>query len=303
MHKKVLIAGGTGLLGGRLTALLSEQGYQVAFLSRNKNSGGDIRTYEWDLSKSWIEPGAVESAQYIINLAGAPVADHRWTDAYKNTIMKSRSESNRTIYQELKNTGYQPKLFLSSSGINYYGDDNGAHWLYESSPPGRDFLSEVCKVWEEEADRISTLGIRVVKLRTGVVLSREGGALPQLMRPAKFGLAAPVGSGEQFMSWIHIDDLCGIIIKCMQDDSMEGVYNGVAPEPEKNGRFMHTLADVMDKPYFAPRVPAAAIKLAMGSERSGIVLGSLRVSSEKAEKSGYKYKFPLLRPALSDLLS
>ena len=303
MHKKVLIAGGTGLLGSRLTSLLLENGYKVAYLSRNKASGGDIKVFEWDLSKGWIEPGAVESANYIINLAGAPVADHRWTENYKNTIMKSRSDSNRLIFQELRDTNYQPDLFLSSSGINYYGDDNGAHWLYESSPAGSVFLSEVCKVWEEEADKVSNLGIRVVKLRTGVVLSREGGALPQLMKPTKFGLAAPVGSGEQYMSWIHIDDLCGIILKCLQDQSMEGVYNGVAPEPEKNKRFMHTLADVMGKPYFAPRVPAAAIKLLMGSERSGIVLGSLRVSSEKTEKSGYTFKFRLLRPALADLLN
>ena len=303
MHKKVLIAGGSGLLGSRLTSLLQERGFKVAYLSRDRKSRKDIKVFGWDLSKGWIEPGAVESAHYIINLAGAPVADHRWTDSYKNIILKSRSETNRLLYQELKKTDYQPKAFISASGINYYGDDNGAHWLYESSPAGADFLSEVCKVWEKEADKISTLGIRVVKLRIGVVLSQEGGALPQLARPAKFGLAAPVGSGEQYMSWIHIDDLCEIIIKCMQDDSMEGVYNGVAPEPEKNGRFMQTLADVLHKPFVAPRVPAAAIKLVMGKERSGIVLGSLRVSSERIEKSGFEFRYPLLRPALLNLFA
>lgn len=303
MHKKVLIAGGSGLVGSRLTSLLQEQGYKVAYLSRDRNSRQDVKVFGWDLKKGWIEPGAVESANYIINLAGAPVADHRWTDAYKNVILKSRSDTNRLLYQELKNTNYQPQGFISASGINYYGDDNGAHWLGESSPAGSDFLSEVCKVWEEEADRVSSLDIRVVKLRIGVVLSRKGGALAQLKKPVRFGLAAPVGSGEQYMSWIHIDDLCGFIIKCLQDETVEGVFNGVAPEPEKNKRFMQTLADVMQKPFIAPRVPEAAIKLLMGRERAGIVLGSLRVSSEKVEKSGYKFQYPLLRPALANLLA
>ena len=302
MHNKVLIAGGRGLVGSRLTTLLQEKGYKVAYLSRSRNNDGDIKTFGWDLEKGWIEPGAVESAHYIINLAGASVADNRWTDSYKKEILKSRTETNRLLYQELKRTNYMLKAFISASAVGYYGEDNGAHWLYESSPAGSDFLARVCEAWEAEADRIAGLGIRLLKVRMGVVLSNEGGALPQLEKQTKLGLAAPIGSGEQYMSWIHIDDLCNMIIKGMEDESMQGVYNGVAPEPETNRRFGETLAGVMEKPYVAPRVPAMAIKLMLGSERAGIVLGSQRVSSEKIEKTGFKFQYPHLRGALNEIL-
>lgn len=302
MHNKVLITGGTGLLGSKLTHFLQEKGYKVAHLSRSRNSSQEIRTFGWDLEKGWVEPGAVESAHYIINLAGANVGDLRWTEANKELILKSRTMSTHLIWQELRRTNYQPEAFISASAVGYYGDDNGAHWLYESSPAGPDFLSKVCEAWEAEADQIGELGIRLVKLRIGVVLTQEGGALPQLVKPTRLGFGAPLGSGNQYMSWIHIDDLCGIILKAMEDGSMEGAYNAVAPEPETNKRFTKTLADVMDKPYIAPAVPAAAIKLLMGSERAGIVLGSQRVSSERLEKSGYEFKHPMLRTALKDLL-
>lgn len=302
MHNKVLIAGGSGLLGTRLTILLQKKGYKVAHLSRSPPSGQADKTFQWDPDEGKIEPAAVDSAHYIVNLSGAGVADHRWTDANKDKILKSRTNSTRLLYQELKSTGYQPKAFISASGINYYGDENGALWLYESSPAGEGFLAEVCKAWEAEAEKISELNIRLVTLRIGVVLSTEGGALPQLLTPTRLGLAAPIGSGKQYMSWIHIDDLCAIIIKAMEDDSMQGIYNAVAPGPETNGRFMQTLAGVLDKPYIAPRVPSPAIKLVMGAERAGIVLGSLRIASEKIQKSGYQFQFGTLRPALNDLL-
>lgn len=302
MHNKVLIAGGSGLLGSRLTVLLQEKGYKVAHLSRSKQSRQADKTFQWNPDEGQIEPAAVESAHYIINLSGAGVADHRWTDANKDKIMRSRTNSTRLLFQELKTTGYQPRAFISASGINYYGDDNGAHWLYESSPAGQDFLTEVCKAWEAEAEKVSELDIRVVTFRIGVVLSKEGGAFPKLLTPARLGLAAPIGSGRQYMSWIHIDDLCGMILKAMEDEHMEGVYNAVAPEPETNGRFMETLADVLNRPYIAPRVPSVAVKLMMGAERAGIVLGSLRVASEKIQKSGYHFQYETLRPALNDLL-
>lgn len=301
MHTKVLITGGSGLLGGRLTDMLLEKGFKVAHLSRSRNPEGEVKAFLWDPAKGMIEPGAVESAHFIVHLAGASVADHRWSKEYKNTILKSRSDSTQLLFKELKSTGYRLKGFISASAIGYYGDDNGAHLLYESSPAGQDFLAQVCRSWEAEADKIAELDIRLVKLRIGVVLSKEGGALPQLLKPTKIGLAAPLGAGRQYMSWIHIDDLCGMIIKAIEDDKVEGVYNAVAPEPETNENFMETLAEVLGKPFFAPSVPGFAVKLAMG-ERAGIVLGSLKVSSEKIEKEGFQFRYPGLRPALRQLL-
>lgn len=303
MHNKVLIGGGSGLLGSRLTAILQEKGYKVAHLSRSAGSAQNVKVFTWDPDKGEIEPGAVESAHYIINLSGTGVADHRWSDSYKQSILTSRTNSTRLLVRQLRSTGYQPKAFISASGINYYGDDNGAHWLYESSPAGQEFLAEVCKAWEAEAAKVSELDIRQVTLRIGVVLSKEGGALSQLLTPARMGLAAPIGSGKQYMSWIHIDDFCGIVLKAMEDEQMQGAFNAVAPEPETNERFMQTLADVLDKPYIAPRVPETAIKLLMGPERAAIVLGSLRVASEKVQKSGYQFRFETLRPALNHLLA
>lgn len=301
-HNKVLIAGGSGLLGSRLTSLLQGKGYKVAYLSRSPGSRKEVKVFTWDPDKGEIEPGAVESAHYIINLAGTGVVDRRWTKAYKNKILKSRIDSTSLLYQELKATGYLPKAFISASGINYYGNDAGAHWLYESSPAGQEFLSKVCQSWEAEAEKVSELDIRLIILRIGVVLSKEGGALDKLLTPARMGLAAPIGSGKQYMSWIHIDDLCGIIIKSMEDEQMQGIYNAVAPEPETNDRFMHTLADVLHKPYLAPRVPAAAMKVLLGPERAGLILGSLRIAAEKVKKSGYSFRFETLRPALNHLL-
>lgn len=289
------------MLGTRLTTLLQQKGYKVAHLSRSRSSVEGVKTFVWDPDKHFIEPGAVESAHFIVHLAGASVADHRWSKEYKQTILKSRTESTRLLYEELKSSGYLPQAFISASGINYYGNDNGAHWLYESSPAGTEFLASVCKAWESEAGKVARLGVRQLTFRIGVVLSTEGGALPQLQLPVKLGLAAPVGSGKQYMSWIHIDDLCALFIKAMEGESMEGVYNAVAPEPEANERFMRHLADVMHRPYFAPRVPAIAIKLAMG-ERAGLVLGSLRVAADKILKEGFHFEYPNLRSALNNLL-
>lgn len=302
MHNKVLIAGGSGLLGKRLTTLLKEKGYKVAHLSRSRSSEAGVKTFVWDPEQNSIESGAVESAHFIINLAGAGVADHRWTSAYKKVILKSRVDSTRLLYQELKSSGYIPKAFISASAVGYYGDDNGAHWLYESSPAGQDFLATVCKAWENEAEKVGELGIRQLTFRIGVVLSTEGGALPQLQLPVRLGLAAPVGSGNQYMSWIHIDDLCAMLIKSMEEEAMEGPYNAVAPEPETNERFMQILAEGMGKPYFAPRVPEFAIKLALGSERASIVIGSQRVSAEKIINAGFRFQYPSLRLALNELL-
>ena len=301
MPEKVVISGGSGLIGSHLTRLLLKEGYQVAHLSRSVREDKAVHHYLWDVEEGKIEEGALEDADYIINLAGAPIADKRWTAKHKQAVIKSRTAGTGLLVRELARLQLKPKAFISASAIGYYGGDRADELLREQSDPGSDFLASVCRAWEEEAQRVEELGIRLVTLRIGVVLSPEGGALKEMMKPFQLGLGAPLGTGRQYMSWIHVEDLAELILKAMRDAQMEGVFNAVAPEPVTNAHFSEVLAAALHKPYFLPAVPGAALKLALG-ERAIVVLGSARVAANKLQKAGFDHKYPELEPALLDLL-
>ncbi|MGK7394987.1 MAG: TIGR01777 family oxidoreductase [Candidatus Cyclobacteriaceae bacterium M3_2C_046] len=301
MPKHVLITGGTGLIGSRLTDLLVKKGYDVAHLSRSKTGYERIKTYKWEISKNVMEPEALEKAEYVIHLAGANLSGQRWTESYKETILKSRTESSYLLFQKLQLIGHKIKAFIAASGISYYGADSGPQLVHEDYASGDGFLAYVTREWEKTVQKINKLDMRVVILRTGVVLSTRGGALEKLSIPVKLGLGAPLGSGKQYMSWIHLDDLCNMYIKAMEDSKLQGVYNAVAPQPVTNDTFTRTAAKVLGKPYFLPRVPSFAIKLAVG-EMGSVVLGGNNVSSEKVESAGFKFQYEQLEPALRDLL-
>jgi uncharacterized protein (TIGR01777 family) len=302
MKNKILITGGSGLLGSYLTELLQQAGLQVVHLSRRPSGKEKVPTFRWDPETAWLDPHALEGVGGIIHLAGAPVAAHRWTQKYKTQLYESRIQSARLLYQALAARKERPEVFITASGVGYYGSENGAHLLQESSPPGTDFLAGLCQAWEAEAEHLEELGLRVLKIRLGVVLSAQGGALEKMVQPTRLGLGAPLGSGKQYLSWIHIEDACRIILKLLQDPGTKGAYNLVAPQPETNETFMRVLAEVLDKPFWAPRVPAAALKLAMG-EQAAIVLGSQRVSCARIEAAGYAFRYPSLRKALQSLLN
>ncbi|WP_020530165.1 TIGR01777 family oxidoreductase [Flexithrix dorotheae] len=298
----ILITGGTGLIGSRLTELLLEKGHGVSYLSRSKKQGdGSINYYHWDPSKGEIDQEAIDSADYIIHLAGASVADSRWTDSRKKVILKSRQETARLLFDGIKNSDKQLKGFISASGIGYYGY-TGDQLIDESASLGNDFLAKVCEKWEEESLQIKSLGIRTTIIRIGVVLSEKGGALKELMTPVKFFVGSPLGSGEQYMSWIHIDDLCKIFLKAVEDESMEGVYNGVAPSPVTNEEMVASIAKTLKRPVFPINVPGIALKILLG-EMSEIVLKGSKVSSKKIEAAGFTFGYPSLNGALSDLLN
>ena len=301
MPQKVLITGGTGLIGSRLTELLLEKGYEVAYLSRRKLEGVRVKVYLWDLEKGYVAEEAIREADCIIHLAGAGVADERWTSSRKKEILESRTRSSRLLYEGLQRTPNQVKTLLSASAIGIYGGDRGEELLTETSSPGNDFLAGVTKAWEGAVQPVTGLGIRTVLLRIGIVLSDKGGALAKMAQPVRLGAGSPLGSGKQWVSWIHVDDLCRLFVYCLENPHVQGSYNAVAPEPATNEVLTKQIAEVLGKPLFMPNVPAFALKLAVG-EMAATVLGSAKVSSQKITQAGFTYRFPGLTPALRDLL-
>jgi uncharacterized protein (TIGR01777 family) len=306
MGRNVLITGGTGLIGSRLTQLLMERGYTVSHLSRGKGKG-QIKTYQWDLTKGTIEDEALLKTDYIINLAGAGVFDKKWNKDFKQEIVESRVDSINLICDKIKILklidNHKIKAFVSASAIGYYGANTENISIDETAPAGNDFLAGVVKEWEAAASKINAINIRTVLIRIGIVFSKEAGALEKLMAPIKMGGGAVLGSGKQYVSWIHIDDLCEIFIKALEDENMKGVFNAAAPEPVTNEMLTKTIAKKLDKAILLPNVPAFALKFMLGSEKALLVLGGNKVSSEKVQKAGFVFKYSSLDKALQNLLN
>jgi uncharacterized protein len=298
---KILITGGTGLIGRALCNKLQEKGYEVAVLSRSKKSDSKMHTYIWDPGKSEIDKEAIATSDFIVHLAGANISGKRWTRERKQEIVDSRVETAKLLFNKVKRTKNRLKAFISASGANYYGMQTSDKVFSEDDPPGNDFMGETCRKWEKSAGRFKELRIRTVILRNGAVLSPEGGALPKMNIPVKLGVAAPIGTGKQYFPWIHIDDVCDIYIKAIEDEKMKGVYNAVAPEHTTNRHFMQTLARVQEKPYWAPNAPSVGVKLALG-EMAQVILEGSRVSSDKIKSAGYSFRFPELEGALAHLV-
>ena len=300
--RKVLITGGTGLIGTRLAEMLIDSGYEVALLSREPTKSNRYRSFRWDPRAVTIDEAAVPYADYIVNLAGASVSDGKWTDERKRDIMTSRLGGLALLSRELAKPGHHVQAVISASAIGVYGDTADTVLTEETQPglPTRDFLADVAQQWELAAAPIAELGIRTVVARIGIVLSTAGGALPQIARPVKLGAGAALGSGRQYMSWIHLDDLCRLFMAMLDDAAWHGTYNAVAPNPVTNQQFTEMLAQVLHRPLLLPKVPAFGLKLAMG-EMSEIVLASQNVSDRKVLAQGFTFEYPELRGALEAL--
>ncbi|HBX20212.1 MAG TPA: TIGR01777 family protein, partial [Porphyromonadaceae bacterium] len=264
--KTVLITGGSGLVGRALSDLLLEKGYKVIWLSRERYVKADIPRYRWDYRKGEIDEKALEQADIVIHLAGSNLSEDSWTRAKKQRIVESRVKSAALILAKWKEMEKKPEAFISASAVGIYGNDISDEVLDESAD-GRmeDFLSRTCRKWEAEAQRFTDeLGARSVMIRQGVVLSGKSDAFRKMLFPTRYGLGARMGNGRQYMSWIHIDDLCAMYLKAIEDAAMQGPYNAVAPEFMTNTEFMRTLARVLRKPFFLPRYPAFFMRLFMG---------------------------------------
>jgi len=299
MSKNILITGASGLVGSRLTEMFLQKGYQVTHLGRAKKSG-KVKSYVWNVENGEIDSEALMNADAIIHLAGAGVADKRWSDKRKKEILESRTKSSALLYNALKSNQHQVKAFISASAIGYYGFCLDERIFTEDNAPGTDYLAQVTKLWEAEVDKISSIPIRVVKLRTGVVLSEHGGALTEIARPIRFGVGSPLGTGKQYVSWIHIDDLCAMYIKAVEDEKMRGAYNAVF-DWVTNKLLTQSIAKVLHRPLWLPPVPVFVMNVIVG-EMAAIVLNGSKISSEKIRKAGYNFKYDNLEAALEESL-
>ena len=313
----VLITGGTGMIGTSLSRHLLHQGYDVIILSRNpietasvykttyqQNSfrpSGKIFYAKWDTEKMVIDHTALAQADYIVHLAGEGVAKSRWTKKRKEAIRQSRTKSSELLYQCLSKQTNKVKSVISASAIGWYGPDAGKPFV-EEDPAANDFLGTTCKAWEESIDKVQTLGKRLVKLRLGIALSNEGGALAEFKKPARLGIAAILGSGNQMVSWVHIDDLCRAFIHAIETPEMEGAFNLTAPQPSTNKELTLAIAKAMNGAFFIPfKVPSALLKLMLG-EMSVEVLKSTTVESVKLQKTGFTFIYSNVQSAIKHLI-
>ncbi|MFZ6010171.1 MAG: TIGR01777 family oxidoreductase [Bacteroidota bacterium] len=298
--KKILITGATGLIGTRLTTLLQAEGHEVSHLGRSKSNSG-VQSFIWDINHHQIDPEALQQVDSIVHLAGAGIADRPWTKARKHEILESRTKSTQLLFETLHKGHHAVKNFIGASAIGYYGFEDPEAAFVESDKPGNDFLAHVTRQWEAETDKISTLDVRVVKMRTGIVLSENGGVLKEIAKTVKWYVGALLGSGDQYISWVHIDDLCRMYIKAIEDEAMNGPYNAVTPYPVTNREMTETIADVLERPIILPPVPEFVLKLLLG-EMANLVLRGSRVSADRIVASGYQFQYTDLETAIRQLL-
>jgi uncharacterized protein len=297
----VLITGGSGLIGKYLTSVLLVKGYNVSHLSRSSKQTGNVRLFNWKPEKGVIDIKVFEGIDHIVHLAGANIGEARWTKKRKEEIVNSRVKTIGLLFRGIIENDIKLKTFISASAVGYYGSITSEKIFTEKDLPETDFLGTTCRNWEEAADKFMNTGIRTVKIRTAVVLDKNDSALSKLMMPAKFGFLVQTGSGRQYIPWIHIDDLCNIYLKAIEDQDMNGAYNAVSPQNVTHKEFVETLARVMGKPLFPVPVPAFVIRAALG-KMSDVVLTGSRISSEKIVSSGYKFRYPVLEICLKNIL-
>jgi len=292
----VLITGGSGLVGSTLTAILLAKGYQVGIFTRSKKGKTGIEEFVWDVEKGHLDTTALNWADHIVHLAGENVGQ-RWTASTKKKILSSRKQSTKLLAQELE-AGYDIQSFISASAIGYYGN-TGDKEVNEKSPKGEGFLADVVQQWENAIESVKPHVERLVKLRIGIVLTSEGGALGKMVLPIKMGAGSPLGSGQQWMSWIHILDLCKMFVFALENP-VKGTFNAVAPEPVTNIIMTRALGRQLNRPVWLPNVPSFMLKLMLG-EMSAIVLEGNKVSAAAIQQEGFKFEFDSLEKSLADL--
>ncbi|MBB4804286.1 uncharacterized protein (TIGR01777 family) [Flavobacterium nitrogenifigens] len=289
MFQNVLLTGGSGFIGKHLTDVLIEAGFSVSVLSRSdKEDTARVTFYKWDLKKNYIDENAVLNADYIIHLAGEGIVEKRWTNKRKKAILESRTKPVDLIFSVLEKHNKKLEAFVSASAVGIYGAFTSHKICKEETPPANDFLGTVCQKWESAADKIGSLNIRTVKIRTGIVLGKDEGFLKKMTPSFKSGFGAILGSGKQYLPWIHVEDLCQIYLKSLQDTRLEGPYNACITDNTTNSRLSKIIAKIYGYTIWLPKVPPFVLKILLG-EMSIVILTGQRVSSEKIQKTGFEF--------------
>jgi uncharacterized protein (TIGR01777 family) len=300
---KIIVTGASGLVGSALVPALMAEGHQVTTLVRRVSKHkpqADVTEVEWEPTTGQLDAARLVGHDAAVHLAGEPIAAGRWTDAKKQRIRASRVESTRLLADTLARLQTRPRVLVCASAIGYYGNRD-AEVLTEESAPGTDFLSEVCRAWEAAAEPARAAGIRTVHLRIGIVLSKEGGALAQMLTPFQLGIGGPIGNGRHYMSWLALDDAVGMIEHALTDEHLAGPVNAVTPQPVTNSEFAKTMGRVLGRPALLP-MPAFALRFALGEMADALLLSSARVAPERLQAAGYQFKYPQLEGALRHVL-
>ncbi len=296
----VLVTGGTGLIGKSLCKLLQSKGHSVFILSRKKIANPSY--FYWNINANYIDEKAITKANYIIHLAGEGIADKRWTKSRKKVLLNSRVNSANLLFDKVKKLNPKLKGFIAASGIGYYGATTSTKIYTEQDTFGNDFISTICKLWEKATFQFNSLNIRTVIFRTGVVLSKNGGAYPKISNPIKLGLGMAFGNGKQYMPWIHIEDICNMYANAIENNNIQGVYNATAPEHITNKTFCKTIATILKKLFWLPNMPSFILKLILG-KMGVILLEGSRISGSKIIATGFTFKFPKVKDALNNLIN
>lgn len=295
----ILITGGSGLIGSALTQALTAQGHSVRHLSRAPGKRNDGEAFVWNIEQRTIDPAALECVDHIVHLAGENIIAKRWTPERLRLCEESRTESAKLVLRAVREIGIRPKTFISATGVGYYGAHTVDHIFTENDANATDTIGRLTRAWEDAVDDWATVS-RVVKMRTPVVLAREGGAWPRFAQLARWCVLAPLGSGKQWMPWVHIDDLVRAYVTAIDDITWQGAYNIVAPEHHTNRSFMQTVARAAHRPLFPVAVPGFVLKAAMG-EMAGLLTEGSRVESVRLSATGFEFKYGLLADACREL--
>lgn len=305
---KIAIAGATGFVGSRLVEVLQQQGHQVLVLTRNREKAGrrfppsafsNLEIVEYTPTQSGAWQQSISGCTGVVNLAGAPLADERWTPARKQEILDSRQLGTQKIVEAIAMADLKPEVLVNASAVGYYGASETATFD-ETSPAGNDFLAQVCQAWEAEAQKVKDTGTRLVILRLGIVLG-DGGAIGKMLLPFKLFAGGPLGSGRQWFSWIHIDDVVNSILQALTRPEMQGIFNATAPNPVRMSQLCQTLGEVMGRPSWLP-VPDFALELILG-EAAQVVLEGQQVLPKRTLEMGFDYEYTTLKPALQQVVN
>lgn len=297
-EERVLIAGGSGFIGRNLTRMLQDQGYSISWLSRSSGRVGEVSLFRWDPSRGEMDMRALDGVDHLVALAGAGIADKRWTKARKDLIISSRVDSAHTLQHALANSNHSVKTITCASAVGYYGN-RGEEWLHEEAEPSEGFLSYSTQRWEMGSQGFVHNGIEPAIIRIGLVLGRESGLLKEMDKQLRMGIRAIVGSGRQYYPWIHIDDICGIFIHAIEN-RLTGIYNGVAPRPETQNDLLKEMVKARGTFALPTPAPAFVLRLMLG-EMAAAVLSGQRVKADKIIESGYRFQYEQAEAALQDL--